>query len=167
MSSDVECVLFQSVDWNSDCSLLLSASQDHTLRIWAINTGNFLCVCVCVCVCVCSLFDLFVHLHYLFMNSCTGKQVQVLKGHQGAVRSCKFSRDNAVIFSGGYDRRAIAWVRSAAGILCVCARAYTIHAHTHTHTYIQAYIHIHTYIYSHTYTFIHAHIYDIVYTYMS
>ena len=59
---------------------MLSALQDHTLRIWAVNTG---------------------------------KEVQVLKGHRAAVRSCKFSRDNAVIISGGFDRRAMAWVRTA------------------------------------------------------
>ena len=37
----------------------------------------------------------------------------MLRAHRAAVRSCKFSRDNAVIISGGFDRRAIAWVRTA------------------------------------------------------
>ena len=104
--------------WSSDCSLICSASDDHTIKLWDASTGACLKTMrghtsyVMCCdfhpkstLAVSGSFDETIRL----WNVRRGKKNRVLKSHCEPVTSTKFNRDGSLIVSSSYDGYCRLW----------------------------------------------------------
>lgn len=96
------------VSWSSDSKLLVSASDDKTLKLWDVFTVSNYVVLLTFASCVIhnlSLYNLvtasqLVHTYSMTRQTLQGKCLKTLKGHSNYVFCCNFNPQSNLIASG-------------------------------------------------------------------